>query len=235
MESSGEELYKEIAARLQSWCSTRCRRFPWREKADPYTILLAEFLLQRTKAETVAKFFVQMLSRYKDIRELASARKEELDELFSRLGLSYRAERLLETATMIVERYGGEIPCDMNRLLKLRGVGVYMASAILNFGCNIPTPVIDKNVMRVMNRLFNVTGESVGREMILKLYKYGDSKVLAYALIDLGATVCTEPPRCDECPLDSICAKHPLRKKEWRMLRKELQRGKVTLYEQPVK
>jgi A/G-specific adenine glycosylase len=235
MELCSEELYDEIAARLQSWCSTKCRRYPWREKADPYAILLAEFLLQRTKAETVAKFFVQVLSRYKDIRELASARKEELNEFFSKLGLLYRAERILETAAMIVERYGGVIPCDMNQLLKLRGVGVYMASAILNFGCGIPTPVIDKNVMRVMNRLFNVTKESVGREIILKLYKYGDHKAVAYALIDLGATICTEPPRCNECPLDSICAKHPLRKNEWRMLRKDLRCGKVIIYEQPVK
>jgi len=230
----GEKLYEEIARRLQSWCAVKCRRFPWREKRDPYVILITEFFLQKTKAEIVASVFDEFFSKYKTIRELASASLAELRAFFSKLGLLYRGERILKVAEEIVAKYGSTVPCNIEQLLRMKGVGVYIASAVLNFGCNVPTPVVDKNVMRVMNRLFNVTRESVCREIISTLYRYGDNRLIAYALIDLGASVCTEPPLCGECPLNDICAKHPLRKEEWRMLRKVLRNGKMILREQPI-
>jgi A/G-specific adenine glycosylase len=230
----GEEVYREIAGKLQSWCATKCRKYPWREKRDPYVILVTEFLLQRTKAETVAKIFGRLLSKYRTIGELASASPEELRGFFSELGLLYRGERLLEIAKTVVKRHGGKVPCNMELLLKMKGVGVYIASAVMNFACGIPTPVVDKNVLRVLNRVFDVSRESECREIISRLYRYGDNVLIASALIDLGATVCVEPPRCGECPLNEICAKHPLRKGEWRMYRKVLRGERVFLEEQPV-
>jgi A/G-specific adenine glycosylase len=229
-----ERLYEEIAGRLQSWYAARGRKYPWREGSDPYVILITEFLLQRTKAEVVASAFYEFFSRYKTIQELASAEPKDLSAFFSKLGLLYRGERILETARKIVEGHGGEIPCDMEQLLRMKGVGMYIASAVLNFGCNVPTPVVDKNVMRVMNRLFDVTNEEACRGLISELYRHGDSRLIAYALIDLGAVVCVEPPFCKECPLDDVCAKYPLRKERWRMYRKVLRNGKVILQEQPV-
>jgi A/G-specific adenine glycosylase len=230
----GEEMYREIAEKLQGWCTAKCRRFPWREKRDPYVILVTEFLLQRTKAENVAKIFEKFFSKYRTIRELASASPEELRGFFSELGLLYRGERLLEIAKAIVERHRGEVPCNMESLLKMKGVGVYIASAVMNFACGVPTPVVDKNILRVLNRVFGASRESECREIISRLYRYGDNVLIAFALIDLGATVCVEPPRCGECPLNEICAKHPLRKEEWRMYRKVLRGERVFLEEQPV-
>jgi A/G-specific adenine glycosylase len=230
----GEETYREVARKLQDWCTAKCRKYPWREKRDPYVILVTEFLLQRTKAETIAKIFEKFFSKYTTISELASASPEELRGFFSELGLLYRGERLLEVAKVIVERYGGKVPCSMESLLKMKGVGVYIASAVMNFACNIPTPVVDKNVLRVLNRVFDASRESECREIISRLYKYGDNVLIAFALIDLGAMVCVVPPRCGECPLNEICAKHPLRKEEWRMYRKVLRGEKVFLEEQPV-
>jgi len=232
--SHSEDMYKEIARRLQDWCTASCRKYPWRERRDPYVILITELLLQRTRAETVAKSFEEIFSKYRTIEELASASSEELRGFFSKLGLLYRGERLREMAKVIVEKHGGRVPCDMRELLKIKGVGVYIASAVLNFGCGIPTPVVDKNVLRVLNRVFGVTRESKCREIISKLYRTGDSALIAFALIDLGAMVCVEPPRCKECPLSDICAKHPLRKEEWRMYRKVLRDERVLLEEQPV-
>jgi len=229
------EYYEEIARRLETWCAKNCRRYPWRETNNPYIILITEFLLQRTKADTVVKVFDYMFSKYKTVQELALAKEEDLRSFFDRLGLVYRSERVLETAKEIIEKYGGKIPCDMEKLLSLKGVGVYMASAVLNFGCNQPTPVVDKNVMRVMNRVFNVISEREARRVISILYRYGDHRLIAYALIDLGALLCKETPQCNICPLKDICPKHPLRKNMWRMLRKVSRRGKVNLEEQPVK
>jgi len=229
------ERYREIAERLEKWCVASCREYPWRKTSDPYVILVTEFLLQRTRADVVEKLFGYLFSKYRNARELASARREDLYGFFSKLGLLYRAQRILEVAKEIVKEYGGVVPCNMERLLLLRGVGVYIASAVLNFGCDQPTPVVDKNVMRVLNRLFNITSEWEGRRVISELYRYGDHKLIAYALIDIGALICKEIPRCAVCPLNNVCPKYPLRKHEWRMLRKVLRRGRVILQEQPTK
>lgn len=228
--------YKEIAERLTKWYERYGRKhLPWRKKSDPKTILIAEFLLQRTKAENIEKVFEKFLSEYGDFEKLASATSEELRLFFGRLGLFYRGERLVQVAKIIVNEYGDEVPCDMESLLRLPGVGVYIASAVLNFGCGIPTPVVDKNVLRVLNRLKGITSETEARKFIENLYRYGNYKIIAYALIDLGALICRDNPRCVDCPLNDLCLKYPLKKTKWKMLRKIIgKRGRVKLQEQPV-
>lgn len=226
---------KETAERLINWYARRGRKFPWRSIEDPNTILLTEFLLQRTRAETIAKIFNTVISKYGNITKLALVPPSELREFFSKLGLFYRGERLINVAKEIKEKHGGRVPCDFEELLRLRGVGVYIASAVLNFGCGKPTPVIDKNVMRVMNRLAGITRETEARHFVRSLYEFGDHKVIAYALIDIGTTLCKEIPACDGCPLNTICPKYPMKKNEWKMLRKVIgKNGRIRLLEQPI-
>ena len=230
-----ENFLKEVARRLSDWFSRQGRRFPWRRFESPDIVLVTEFLLQRTRAETIERVFDEFISRWSDISKIASASPDELRKFFSKLGLLYRWERLIGVAREIEEKHGGKVPCDFEELLRLKGIGVYIASAVLNFGCGKPTPVVDKNVMRVMNRLAGITRETEARRFIEHLYKFGDHRVLAFALIDLGATVCREIPDCGRCPLDDICPKHRLNKGEWRMLRKVVDKsGRVRLQEQPV-
>lgn len=233
--TSDERFLSEVARRLERWFAEHGRRYPWRGLREPFLVLLVEFLLQRTRASMVERVFQDIIKRYGDPCKLASASTDELNTVFSGLGLLYRAERLKAVAKEIVERYGGRVPCTMDELLRLRGVGVYIAGAVLNFGCGVPTPVVDKNVMLVFNRLFGLTSEVRVREIIHRLYSFGDHVALAYALIDLGATVCTTLPRCKDCPLNDMCNKNTLRRGEWKMLRKVVISGKIQLREQPVK
>ena len=231
-----EKRFKEVAEALLKWYEKHGRDFlPWRGAKDPNAVLVAEFLLQRTRAETIQKIYHQFLSNFGAVKKLASTSPEKLQCLFRKLGLFYRGERLIQVSKEITEKYGGEVPCDMEKLLKLHGVGVYMASAVLNFGCGVPTPVVDKNVLRVLNRLAGITKESQARRFIEGLYRHGDHVRIAYALIDLGALVCKERPNCNACPLCKLCPKYPLKKAEWRMLRKVIAKnGRVELKEQPV-
>ena len=231
-----EERFKEIVRALIEWYKKHGRSFlPWRGIKDPNVVLITEFLLQRTKAETIQRIYHEFMSSFGTIGKLASTSPEELQRFFRKLGLFYRGERLVQVSKEIVEKYGGKVPCDMEELLKLHGVGVYIASAVLNFGCGIPMPVVDKNVLRVLNRLEKITRESQARRFIEKLYRYGDHVEIAYALIDLGALVCKEQPKCSICPLRELCPKYPLKKREWKMLRKVITKnGRVKLQEQPV-
>ena len=133
-------------------------------------------------------------------------------------------------AENIVENYSGRVPCDFDSILRLKGVGVYIASATLNFGCDIPTPAVDRNVLRVLNRLHNITSEFIAREYISELYKFGNHQKIAYSLIDLGALICITNPKCDMCKLKGFCPKFDLREKEWKLLRKTInKRNEIVL------
>jgi A/G-specific adenine glycosylase len=225
-----------VAERLEKWFCLYGRAFPWRRLRDPFIVFVVEMLLQRTRAETVEKVYEFIVQHLSSPTKLAEASEEELNRVFSHLGLTYRARRLKEFVTEIIEKYGGMIPCDMDSLLRLKGVGVYIASAVLNFGCDVPTAVVDKNVLRVLNSLVGITTESAARMFIAQLYRYGDHRKVAYALIDLGALVCKKNARkCNICPLTDLCGKHELRESSWRVLRKAMTGdGRIILREQPL-
>jgi A/G-specific adenine glycosylase len=225
---------KIMAEVLEEWFKKHGRKFPWRFCNDPYRILVVELLLQRTKAEMVNRLYSSFFEKYPTLESLALAKLEDLNKFFSRLGLMYRGIRIKKVAEEILKKYGGTIPCNMDSLLRLRGVGVYIASAVLNFGCDCSVPIVDKNVLRVLSRCLGVTRESSAREFIDELYKYGDHVKLAYALIDVGSLICRNM-LCDECPLDKLCPKLSTAEEDWLMLRKVIDaRGRVKLQEQPV-
>ena len=227
-----EEQLALVAKQLSAWYDQSGRRFPWRFKGDSYHVLATEFILQRTRASVANQVYEAFFEKYESLRKLASSDERTIIRFFSPLGLRYRGPRLLELAREIEKSRSGTIPCSMDALLKLRGVGVYVASAVLNVACLIPTPVVDKNVMRVLNRHLGIVKESKGRELISTLYRHGDSRKLSYALIDIGATVCLDNGCA--CPLREILPSFPLRKSQWRMLRKVIgENGSVVLREQP--
>jgi A/G-specific adenine glycosylase len=228
-----EARLRQIANTLIAWFDLKGRTFPWRFKEDRYLVLATEFLLQRTKASVAKNAYEGFFHKYDTLAKLADSKEKTLADFFIPLGLNYRGPRLVGLARELEKNQAGQIPCDMDSLLRLRGVGVYIASAVMNFACGTPTPVIDKNVLRVLNRHFGIVRESDGRKLISALYRFGDCRKLAYALIDLGAIVCLAN-QCS-CPLRDILPNFPLKKKQWRMLRKVIDgRGNVVLREQTV-
>ena len=228
-----EAQIQEIVTSLLTWFDLHGRRFPWRFKEEGYHVLVTEFLLQRTRASTALIAYTKFFKLYPTLRRLADVNETILTQFFSPFGLEYRGARLSELAKEIEERYEGKVPCDLNELLRLHGVGVYIASAVLNFACRLPTPVVDKNVMRVLNRHFGIVRESDGRNLVSSMYIHGDNRKLAYALIDVGAIACLDK-EC-KCPLGGFLPSYPLQKNRWRMLRKVVKEdGSVALREQPV-
>lgn len=226
----------EVGIRLQRWYKEMDgdKKFPWRTSENPYKTLIAELLLQRTKGETIGRVYTEFLSSFPTPWHILQAGVSGLEEYFKKIGLGYRAKRLYSIMEIIVGRYNGQVPCKFRELLTFPGVGVYIASAVMNFGCRIPTPVVDVNVMRVLNRIYGIDREIDARAKIWRIYMGTDPRVVGYSLIDLGREVCTSSPNCETCPLNDICPKYPV-SSQWRMLRKIIKGGRVILREQPVK
>lgn len=207
-----EALLNWFRHQLSGWAEHYLRDFPWRRTKDPYAIFVAEFLLQKTSASTVAPIYEAFLSQYPTLNALAAAPVAEVAHLLQSLGLSFRAERLCQSAQLILENYGGKIPCTETQLLQLPGVGKYTARAICASAFGQPLAVLDTNVARILERFYGLRGGRVKSRCKL-LWEVAeraapDTKVGKWnlTLLDFGAAVCTaRNPNCGECPLREKC------------------------------
>jgi A/G-specific adenine glycosylase len=201
---------------LLDWYVTNRRSFPWRHTNNPFEVLLAEKLLQQTKArDMVVSIYTNLLTKYPTPQELMSAGVEELREIIQPLGLAYRASEIKKMATEIVELYGGEVPSNLKELLNLTGVGDYCARAVLSFAYNQNVPIVDTNIARFLHRLCgiedplpaNPARKKYLRCLATELLPENGARDFNLAILDLCAMVCTsQSPKCYICPLQQFCA-----------------------------
>ncbi|MFB2971336.1 A/G-specific adenine glycosylase [Aerosakkonema sp. BLCC-F183] len=197
---------------LKAWACGHLRNFPWRRTKDPYAILVAEFLLQKTNADTVAPVYQRFMERYPTLNALAAAREEDVTMLLQPLGLRFRADRLRQSTQLILKNYQGKIPKTEAQLLKLPGVGKYTARSICAHAFGQRKAVLDTNVARIFERFFGLSGGRVkwrSQELQSAVEQVAPATNVGMwnlTLLDFGAAVCTaRQPRCGECPLQEQC------------------------------
>ncbi len=192
---------------------------PWRRTKDPYRILLAEYLLQRTRVASGTRYYERFLERFPDVALLAAAPEADILRAWEGLGYYRRARNLHAAAKVIVRDHGGRIPSDAATLRTLPGIGPYTAGAVASIAFGEPVPAVDGNVTRVVSRLFRVETDvttAAGRARILELARGlvppQRPGVFNQALMELGSTVCVpRRPACSTCPLGEGCLAHRAR------------------------
>jgi A/G-specific adenine glycosylase len=202
---------RKVYDRVIEWFMEWGRSYPWRTTTDTFHILIAEMLLRRTTATAVAKVYPHFIERYGTPSKLSQARTTSVKALLLPLGLqSVRTNHLLRTAHILVESYNSQVPNTYENLASLPGVGRYVASAVLNFGFEISMPLIDGNIIHLLNRVFaqQFTGPSDSRawEFVDKLGQPHHDRRFYWGVIDLVAMTCLrKKPRCTKCPLSVLC------------------------------
>lgn len=206
------EAVKVFRKILLRWYRRNGRTFPWRENCQPFHLLVAEMMLQRTKAEQVVPVFLNALERYPTPVDLAEAPLSELKVLLQPLGLSWRHPKFKEMAIELVNRFKGKVPESRKLLTSLPGVGDYVAGAVLSIAFNKPEWVVDANIVRLFWRYFDVKTSSEGRRdrhVIELANRYASGrrpKSATLAILDHAALVCIpRSPRCYSCPLRKGC------------------------------
>ncbi|MGY5874107.1 MAG: hypothetical protein RTU30_00035 [Candidatus Thorarchaeota archaeon] len=206
-----EGLFKSVRASIIRWFQQEGRDFPWRSIEDPFHILIAEMFLRRTTAKAVARVYPSFIKRYDTPEKLARAHIKTLEKLLEPLGLqSVRAQHMRETARTLVKTHNGQVPTSQEQLEELPGVGRYVASATLNFAFGHPLPMVDGNIVHLVNRVFAMELSSPGDSDAWVFMKQfggtGHDKRLYWGIIDLVATTCLrKKPRCENCPVTERC------------------------------
>ena len=181
------------------------------QSRDSYRVLIATILSSRTKDEVTAEASARLFSRAPDIGSLAKMVTAEIRELIFPVGFyKTKAVHLQQTAAMLKDTYGGEIPDTIEELVKLPGVGRKTANLVLAVAFDKPAICVDTHVHRIMNIWGYVkTKTPLETEMALrkKLPKKYWKKVNR-VLVAFGQGKCKPvAPHCDDCLLASDCAK----------------------------
>ena len=205
-----------IRKRLLRWYDEHEQPFPWREGRDPYAALVAAVAAQQTQMSRVVEIYDRWMQAFPTIESLASANDAEALRVWGRAGYPKRALYLHRTARIVCEQYGGRLPRDRATLESLPGVGPFTAAIVLNFGHNIDAAAVDTNIVRVLGRL--LFGDlQPARETSPAQIKWATERLLPDkqamrwnpALMDFGASICAPAPKCELCPLASLCVAHP--------------------------
>jgi len=200
---------------VQKWGEGNMRSFAWRRTTDPYRILVAEILVQRTRAVQAERAYLDVVGTWPDIAELSRATCAEIRSKIHSLGLNYRVKRLQRISKAIFRQFGLRIPDNLPEFKRLYGIGFgdYIAHAILCFAFGRKVPIVDKNVERILTRFFSLKTRADGHRD-QKLWRFAaellpKNKIKEYnwSLIDFGALVCTpKNPKCLTCPLMKMCS-----------------------------
>src|SRR5438093_3537162 len=106
----GEPAAIDVRGRLLAWYDANRRDLPWRRTRDPYRILVAEVLLQRTRVASSVPYYERFLARFPTVRDLAAAPLDDVLAAWEGLGFYRRAEHLRAAAQAIGDRHGGTGP-----------------------------------------------------------------------------------------------------------------------------
>jgi len=198
--------------KLLLWFEKNKRDYPWRKTRDPFRIMVAEMMLQRTKADQVVGVYNKFFSEFNSPQEIVHTNLKKIRKILYPLGLRWRTKNFKSVCVSLINNFKGEIPADRRKLITLPGVGEYVAGMVLSTAFNKPEWVVDSNVIRLFKRYFGIMTTKDGRRdkcvvELAKLYvAAGKPKEANLALLDFVALVCApRNPRCVECPICKTC------------------------------
>ena len=177
---------------------------------SPFELLIAVLLSAQSTDVGVNKATAKLYPIANTPQGFLDLGEEKLKSYISTIGLyNSKAKHAMETAQILVSKFGGEVPSNRKDLESLPGVGRKTANVVLNVVFGEPTMAVDTHIFRVGNR----TGLAKGKtplDVELKLLKVIPKKYMLHAhhwLILHGRYTCTaRKPKCHACPINQECS-----------------------------
>ncbi len=151
----------------------------------------------------------RLFERFPGPEELAGANVREVRKLIRSVGFyNVKSRSVIKVAKQLVDRFGGEVPSDVETLMTLPSVGRKTANCVLVYGFNKPAIPVDTHVHRISNRL-GLVKTKTPEETEAELVKKGPKRywlALNDLFVRFGQTTCKPiGPRCGECTLKARC------------------------------
>lgn len=177
---------------------------------DPWQLLVATILSAQCTDERVNKVTPALFAKYPAMEDFASVSPEELAQDIRSTGFfNNKARSIIGAAKMLLEKFRGEIPRNMEELLTVPGAARKTANVVLGTAFGIPSGVVvDTHVARISQRL-DLTREDNPVKIEQDLMKAIPQErwiLFAHQTIHFGREICiARRPRCTVCGLNGIC------------------------------
>jgi endonuclease-3 len=181
---------------------------------DAYFILISTVMSHRTRDDVTYPSARKLFEKFSTPKEMAEADVGEIEALIRNVGFyRVKAGRIKEISRILLNKYNGKVPDDMESLLGLPGVGRKTANCVLADAFLKDALAVDTHVHRISNRL-GLINTKVPEETEAELKKIFPQKYWRHInllLVKLGQNICRPiSPRCEACNLSDICPKIPL-------------------------
>lgn len=176
---------------------------------NPFELLIATILSAQCTDKQVNKVTEDLFKRFKTPEDFAGLSAEELGMHIKSCGFyKTKAENIIKTCRMLVEKYNSRVPNTMEELVKLPGVGRKTANVVLSNAFGVDAIAVDTHVFRVSNRLGLAESSDVEKteyQLMENIPKNLWSKAHHW-LIYHGRNICTaRNPKCMDCPVSGYC------------------------------
>ncbi|HET8856212.1 MAG TPA: endonuclease III [Nitrososphaeraceae archaeon] len=188
---------------------TALKELQMEEDNDPFKILIGTILSARSRDENTSKIVHTLFQKYKNARELANADLNDIKSIIHSIGFyNTKAERIKQVSKIIIEKFHGIVPNEVEDLLGLPGVGRKTANCVLVYAFNKPAIPVDIHVHRISNRIGIVKTQNPKKteEELIKIIDRKYWLILNNTFVRYGQNICLPiRPKCEICSLKDVC------------------------------
>lgn len=180
-------------------------------EGEPWRLLVMGRLSAQCTDKRVNEVCLELFSRFPTAKDLAEGDLSEIEEIVRPCGLFHvKSSDIKAECEMLVNEYGGELPCSMEELLRFPGVGRKIANLLLGDIYHMGGIVADTHCIRICGRLGFYPEENkdpLKTERIMSMLIPNDEQSdFCHRIVWFGREYCrAQSPKCDECPLSELC------------------------------
>ncbi len=178
---------------------------------SPFCVFVSTIISLRTKDQVTIESSKRLFNEVKSFYDMQNIAEEKIASLIYPAGFyKTKAKRLKEVANIVIDKYSGELPSDMEKLLELPGVGRKTANLVRILGFNLDGICVDTHVHRISNRLGLVETKTPEQTefSLMEAVEQKYWRSLNEYMVSYGQIVCTPiSPHCSLCKVNSECPK----------------------------
>lgn len=179
------------------------------EYKTPFQLLIAVVLSAQCTDKRVNMVTRELFKKYNKPEDFASMSLEVLEEKIKTCGFYHNKAKAIKSASRdIIDKFGGEVPADFNKLTSLAGVGRKTANVIMAVAFGADAFAVDTHVLRVSNRLGLVKTNNPDKceEKLCKIFPKSSWSKLHYQMVLFGRYTCKAiKPNCEKCIFNREC------------------------------
>ena len=178
---------------------------------DPFKLLVMGRLSAQCTDARVNIVCRELFARYPTVEAMAKAELADVERIVRPCGLYHtKAQNIIDASRMLLTDFGGELPSDMEALLKLPGVGRKIANLLRGDVFSLPAIVADTHCIRICGRLgmypTTLKDPTKVEKILTGLVPPAEQSDFCHRIVQFGRDVCTaRAPRCETCPLAFVC------------------------------